>query len=110
MEAAYCNASIVTRHTTSCQFPLSDATKVALKGKVSKRRLYSNDEQPQKPPGRKRAKQSNSKKQQSGDGEAAKEDASQHEVNIRRLEEKYGRVKKTHDAAIAAERKAGDEL
>ena len=116
MEAAYCNARIVTRHTTSCQFPLSDATKVALKGKVSKRRVYSNDEQPQKPPGsndeqgRKRAKQSNSKKQQSGDGEAAKEDASQHEVNIRRLEEKYGRVKKTHDAAIAAERKAGDEL
>mmetsp|Transcript_32644 Transcript_32644/g.66570 ORF Transcript_32644/g.66570 Transcript_32644/m.66570 type:complete len:422 (-) Transcript_32644:1659-2924(-) len=105
MEAAYCNARIVTRHTTSCQFPLSDGAKTTLKGKVSKKRVYSNGEQPQKPTGRKR-----SNKKQAGDGEAAKEDAPQHEVNIRRLEEKYRRAKKTHDAAIAVERKAGDEL
>eukprot|EP00985_Skeletonema_marinoi_P004951 scaffold2150_cov102-Skeletonema_marinoi.AAC.2 len=99
------SAKNIAKADNACQFPLSDGAKTTLKGKVSKKRVYSNGEQPQKPTCRKR-----SNKKQAGDGEAAKEDAPQHEVNIRRLEEKYRRAKKTHDAAIAVERKAGDEL
>jgi len=117
MEAAYNKSIIVTRYTTSSQYSLSDATKTTLQSKLNRKRVYSNDKQPQKPSESKRTKQTSNREQAASSGvqggaNETEEDrnALQCEVNIRRLEEKCNLARKAHDAAMASEHKARHEL